>query len=122
MTAFPTPRPREDQALVTVAVTRAADAMGVKAAALARVLGVSAPSVSRMPEAYQLKQGRKEWELALMFLRVFRSLDAMLGGNRAQMAAWLTAENDHLQGRPLELIQSIEGIGRVAGYLDAMRG
>jgi Protein of unknown function (DUF2384) len=66
--------------------------------------------------------GTKEGELALLFLRVFRSLDALVGGNQAHAKAWLHAENHHLGGVPLRRMKKIEGLVDVAEYLDAMRG
>ena len=66
--------------------------------------------------------GTKEGELALLFLRVFRSLDALVGGNAAHAKAWLRAENRHVGGVPLRRMKKIEGLVDVAEYLDAMRG
>jgi hypothetical protein len=64
----------------------------------------------------------KEGELGLLFLRVFRSLDALVGGNLEQARAWLRAENDHLRGVPLQRMHKVEGLVDVADYLDALRG
>jgi hypothetical protein len=61
-------------------------------------------------------------EIALLFLRIFRSLDAVVGGNAEHARAWLHARNHHLGGVPAEMIASVAGIVRVADYLDAMRG
>ena len=60
---------------------------------------------------------------ALLFLRVFRSLDTLVGGDAAKARLWLSAENRHLGGYPpLALIRTTPGLVRVADYLDAMRG
>jgi hypothetical protein len=53
---------------------------------------------------------------------MFRSLDALLGGEAEQARAWLRAANDHLSAVPLECIQSVAGLVRVDEYLDAVRG
>ncbi len=105
------------------AVVRAADFLGLNQAALADVLGVSRPTASRLVGGlYQLEQGRaKEWELALLFVRVFRSLDAIVGhGDSAR--SWMKGENVALGGRPIDLIRSAEGLVRTIHYLDAARG
>jgi hypothetical protein len=60
-------------------------------------------------------------ELALLFLRVFRSLDALVGGQEEQAAQWLRAPNHHLHGIPVDRMKDIEGLVHVAEYLDAMR-
>ena len=53
---------------------------------------------------------------------VYRSLDAMVGGNPEALRAWLTHANDHLHGVPAELLRTPQGLVHVADYLDAMRG
>jgi transcriptional regulator with XRE-family HTH domain len=108
---------------VTKAEVRAADFLGLSQAALADVLGVSAATASRLiAGSYGLQPGRKrEWEFALLFIRLFRSLDAIVGTDR-DARTWLRGENLALGGRPLELIRGAEGLVRVLHYLDASRG
>lgn len=64
----------------------------------------------------------KEGELAVLFVRLYRSLDALLGGNDEQARSWIHAENHHLHGTPADLIRSVTGLMHVTEYLDAMRG
>ena len=64
----------------------------------------------------------KQGELGLLFLRLFRSLDALMGGDEGKSRAWLRAENSHLGGVPAERIRRVEGLVDVIQYLDAMRG
>jgi uncharacterized protein (DUF2384 family) len=64
---------------------------------------------------------RREWEFALLFARLYRSLDAIVGNDR-DAQAWLRGENVALGERPVELIRSAEGLVRVLQYLDASRG
>ena len=109
-------------AVVGKATLRAAERLGVNDAALARIVGVSGASVSRLRTGRVMRSGDKEWELALLFLRLYRSLDALLGGDAAACRAWLRAENAHLGGVPLQLIQTVSGLVGAAQYLDAMRG
>ncbi len=107
----------------TKAVVRATDFLGINQAALADILGVSAATASRLVAGnYSLQPTRKrEWEFALLFVRLFRSLDAIVGNDR-DARTWLRGENQALGGRPLELIRSAEGLVRVLHYLDASRG
>jgi hypothetical protein len=58
----------------------------------------------------------------LLFVRLFRSLDAVVGGDEAQARAWFRASNHHLGGIPAERVQSVEGLVDVVNYLDALRG
>jgi hypothetical protein len=56
-----------------------------------------------------------------MLVRVFRSLDALVGGDLAKAQSWMSDENVHLCGGPRTLIKRIDGIVRVAEYLKTMR-
>lgn len=110
-------------AVLTKAVVRAATLLGLPQQALAQLLGVSRPTVSRMGlGSYRLSPAQpKSWELGTLFVRMFRSLDALLGHEEAARA-WLKGPNSDLGGRPAELILSAEGLVRVLHYLDAHRG
>ena len=117
------PLPAGDPALVlTKAVRSAAERLGVRNRALAEMLGTSEASVSRLSGGRTIDPASKEGELALLFLRLFRSLDALVGGDEAQARAWLEAENEHLGGVPAERVRRVEGLVDVVQYLDALRG
>jgi len=107
--------------VLTKAVVKAAGLLGLPQRDLAAVLGLSEATVSRMKEGGYLVDG-KPFELAALLVRVHRSLDALLGGNRDGVRAWFHAHNAHLQGTPSELVRQALGLVRVAEYLDAMRG
>ena len=104
------------------AVAAAAKRLGIRNNRLAEVIGTSAASVSRLSSGRRIDPGTKEGELALLFVRLYRSLDALVGGDDAQARAWLHAENVHLSGVPAERIRSVEGLIDVIQYLDGMRG
>lgn len=109
--------------VVTRALVRAAGRLGLAQRELAPILGVSAASLSRIQGGQRvLDPEGKEGELALLFLRVYRSLDTLVGGDDAHAQAWIRAENIHLGGVPLALMARIQGLVDVAGYLDGMRG
>jgi transcriptional regulator with XRE-family HTH domain len=110
-------------AVLARAVLRAADLLAVSQKHLAKVLGVSEASLSRLAKGLRhVEPNSKEGELALLFVRIFRSLDALVGGNPEKSRAWLHTENLHLNGVPAELIQTVPGLVHVSEYLDAMRG
>jgi len=117
----PTKKP-EASAVLSKAVARAAERLDVSKSLLAKVLGVSPPTITRLYSGnYLLDQGRKEWDFALLFVRVFRSLDSIVG-DEATARKWLSSENRGLNAKPIELIRNIEGLVRVVQYLDASRG
>jgi hypothetical protein len=111
-----------ENAVVTRAVLRAAGRLGVSNKALGRIIGLSEATVSRMGSgSYTLSRGDKAFELAVLFIRLFRSLDAIAGGDEAVATAWLKNEHLVLGDMPLALIQSVPGLVNVLGYLDARR-
>jgi transcriptional regulator with XRE-family HTH domain len=103
------------------AVVRAAQALGLSQADLATVIGLSPASVSRLKDG-ALGLSGKPFELAACLVRVFRSLDAIVGGDRASMAAWMRNANTDLNATPREAIRDVAGLVAVMDYLDARRG
>ncbi len=112
----------DPSSVLSKAVARAAERLGISRALLAKILGVSPPTVTRLyAGGYTLDQRRKEWEFALLFVRVFRSLDSIVG-DESTARQWLNSENRGLNGRPVDLLRQTEGLVRVVHYLDASRG
>jgi hypothetical protein len=119
----PTRRPKpEPGPVLAKAVLAAAERLGLRNRHLATVLGSSEASVSRLQYGRGLEPESKEGELALLFLRLYRSLDALVGGDDLKAREWLAAENSHVGGVPAERIRTVEGLVDVVQYLDAMRG
>jgi transcriptional regulator with XRE-family HTH domain len=120
--ALPKSKP-EPRLVLTGAVMRAAALLEITQSALAQILGLSPSTVSRMANgAYALDEQKKEWELGALFVRLFRSLDAVTGSNDSASRGWLGGENTGLNAKPIDLIRSTEGLVRVVQYLDAARG
>ena len=108
--------------MLTKASLRASDLLGLSATTLARVLGVSEASVSRLAAGTRLiAPDSKEGELALLLVRIHRSLDALVGADDAQRKAWMAAPNRALNGVPAVLARRAEGLVAVLAYLDGMR-
>lgn len=115
--------PASEGEVVTKGVLRAAGQLGVSNKALAAIIGLSEASVSRMGSGgYTLAPGDKAFDLSVLFLRLFRALDAIVAGDDAAAQAWLRHDNAALGGAPLTMIQSIPGLVHVLAYLDARRG
>jgi uncharacterized protein (DUF2384 family) len=116
------PKSRSSEAaVVRKAALRAADRLGLTDALLARILGVSAATVSRMRNEGRALDGGKSFELALLFVRLYRSLDAIVGGDDAVARQWMVNTNTTLAARPLDLIVTVIGLVNVITYLDARR-
>jgi uncharacterized protein (DUF2384 family) len=108
--------------VITKATLRAAERLGIKSNALSKIVGVSEPTISRMRKGdYFLEPGQKAFELAILFVRFYRSLDAIVGGDDRVAADWIKNKNAGLDGVPLDLIQTVSGLANVIDYLDARR-
>ena len=109
-------------ASLTKAVLRAAERLDLSQQDLAKVLGASAASASRLRGARQVAPDGKEGELALLLVRVFRSLDALIGSDQDAARSWFAARCEPLGGTPRKLVTTVTGLCAVVDYLDAMRG
>ncbi|WP_298438578.1 XRE family transcriptional regulator [Geobacter sp.] len=119
-----TPQSVTKEAVLSKSVVNAAELLGLSQAKVAAILGLSRATVSRLHAGtYQLSREKKEWELAVLLVRLFRSLDAIVGGIAEDGRQWMTSDNHALADRkPVDLISSAEGLVRVVYYLDARRG
>ena len=109
-------------AVLAKATARAAALLGLNGSALAGVIGASEATVSRILRGERtLAPASKSGELAALLVRLFRSLDALVGHDEARRLAWMRSPNEALHGVPAELIRSAQGLVGVVAYLDAMR-
>jgi hypothetical protein len=115
------PAPATAGPVLTRAALRAADRLGLAQKDLATLLGVSASTVSRFGQR-PLDPRSKEGELAILFVRLYRGLDALMGGQDEAARRWMHADNHHLGAPPARLVQTVTGLVHVLEYLDAMRG
>ena len=107
-----------DQAMVLAkAVYRAGHGLGFNQDQTAQLIGRSRSVFIR-----GIDPNDKSGELALMLVRLYRSLFALVGGEEQQMIHWMRTRNRHLDGVPAERVQSIQGLVMVLEYLDAIRG
>ncbi len=117
------PRAQSSGEVATRALMRTAQLLGLSQKDLAQIVGVSAASMSRLATGSRpLQPDSKEGECALLLIRVFRGLDALLGGREGDVRAWFHADNAHLAGVPAERVKTVTGLVNVAEYVDAMRG
>jgi hypothetical protein len=114
--------PEREAVVLRKALLNAAKLLELSGGELAAVLGTSEASISRMKQGARHIASDKEWELAVLFLRFYRSLDSLAGPQLVNVRLWFNSENVHLGGVPRNLIRTIEGLTEAVRYLDAMRG
>ena len=122
MATLPADLEAEDDRVLTAAVSRIADFWGLTNAKLGAVLGLSAATVSRLRSGQaKLDPASKSFEAGQFLLRLFRSLDALLGSDDQAARSWLATRNLDLGARPIDLIDSFKGLITVCDYVDAHR-
>lgn len=108
-----------DQASVLAeALSNAGKNLGMSQADLGEIIGKDRTVISRG----RIDPGSKAGELALLFIRCYRALFVLVGGEPQHMRHWMQTENLHTGGIPAEQIKTVQGLMTVLEYLDAMRG
>lgn len=105
------------RAVLAKAVVNAGKALGLTQERLGEIIGRDRAAFSR-----GLDPASKAGELALLLIRCYRSLYALVGGERAAMQHWLHTPNVDTGGVPAEQMRSVQGLVQVVEYLDALRG
>lgn len=113
----------ERSRVLTRAVVEAARRLGLGPSDLKGIIGASQPTASRLLNGrYALPEGGKPWELATHFVRLYRSLSSLVGGDDELARSWLKSANRAFDGqRPLDLIKRVDGLIHACEYLDAHR-
>lgn len=108
----------EKSAVLGRSLLAAAQALGVSKTDVGAIIGRNRSSIDRNGIDPDSKAG----ELALMFIRIYRSLFALMGGDQDNMRHFLRTNNLGTRGVPGEQLHDIQGMVTVCTYLDAMRG
>jgi uncharacterized protein (DUF2384 family) len=111
-----------DDKLLTSAISKIAEFWGLSNVKLSAVLGLSEATISRLRSGKTfLDPASKSFEAGQFLLRLFRSLDALMGSDDDAAKSWLTSHNLDLEARPIDLIDSFKGLLTVCDYVDAHR-
>mgnify|MGYP001162410741 CR=1 FL=1 len=108
----------DKQMVVTKAYRNAYKDFGLTDAEAAAIIGKTRATLAR---SQGFSANSKEHEIQVLFIRLYRSLYAILGGDKAAMKHWFSTSNKHLRGIPKQLVTRITGLADINAYLDAMR-
>ena len=95
----------------------AGESLGLTQREVGEVIGRNRSSIERNG----INPATKSGELALLLIRIYRSLFALMGGEAANMKHFMKTANHGTGGVPREQIHDIQGLVRVCEYLDAVR-
>jgi hypothetical protein len=107
----------DPQTVLTKALLNAGDTLGLSRQRLGEIVGRERTAFSR-----GLDPDGKAGELALLLIRGYRSLYALVGGDPVAMRHWMHTPNRDTGGVPAEQVRTVQGLVAVVEYLDAMRG
>lgn len=114
--------PSKEQVL-SKALINVANNLALKQKELSEIVGSSKSEISRLYNGSSyIYPNTKEGECALLLIRIYRSLNALLGEDERQCQEWFHSNNAHLGRMPREMSKKIEGLVEIVSYLDAMRG
>lgn len=109
--------------ILTKAILNLALSYKLKGKELSEIIGISEASATRLNNGTKLiLENSKEGELALLLIRLYRSLNVLVGNNPDKAQAWLHGSNRYFTQKPFDLIKRVDGLVAVVEYLDAMRG
>ena len=109
-------------AVLAKAVMRAAGQLGLRQAEVGQVLGLHRTAVSRLNRNGALDPESKEGELALLLVRLARSLFALTGGDEAWIRHFMQSKNTVTGGVPAEQVLTVQGLVDVLHFVDSLRG
>ncbi|MFV2057593.1 MAG: antitoxin Xre/MbcA/ParS toxin-binding domain-containing protein [Thiohalomonadales bacterium] len=108
--------------VLTKALINAAELTGLKQSTIGKIVGLSAPTMTRMyGGTYLLKSSGKEWDAARLFIRLYRGLDAITAGDERSLKSWMRSDNLDLRAKPIDLIKELSGLVHTVDYVDAYR-
>jgi hypothetical protein len=113
-----TARKPDPNATLTKAFLNAGKALGLTQDDLGTIIGRDRTLFHRKGVDPHSKAG----ELALLLIRAYRGLFALVGGKEEELKHWMHTRNSHTGGVPAEQVQSVAGLVNVVEYLDAIRG
>lgn len=109
----------DKERILGFATLKSGKLLGLSQSAIGKIIGRSEQMIVKSG----IDPSGKPGEMALLLVRVYRSLYAIVGGHEAEMKVWMCSSNAHLGGQiPKQLVLSVSGLVSVVAYLDAMRG
>ena len=119
MRDMPATKSQDNQTIVMKAYINAYKAMGISDGHAAKLIGVGRSTLLRK---IRFETESKQNELQILFIRLYRSLFALFGGDLTSMKHWFEHKNTHIRGVPKDLCFTVTGLVNVNAYLDALRG
>lgn len=107
--------------VLTKSILGVADQLRLESVDLAIILGLAPAQIEQMRKgSRQLDPEREEWGAALLLVRAFQALLAIVGDVETARA-WIASQNRELGLKPAAMMATRDGLVRVVSYLEASR-
>lgn len=111
----------KDKALLAQALKNATRLGGITQHELSLIFSVSPSTISKNLNS-EIDPNSLKGNVACYVIKIFRSLIGLSGNNKEFMNEWLHTTVTPLGGKPIELMQNMEGLLAVNNYLDYING
>lgn len=108
----------DEASVLGEAVLNAGAKLSISQEEVGKIIGRDRTTIVRKGVHPTSKQG----QLAMILVRIYRGLYALLDGNEEHMHHWMHTRIGTLQAVPAEMLHDVAGFVRVLEYIDAMRG
>lgn len=116
----PIPVPNQASVLAK-ALFKAAKQLGLSQTDIGDVLGMHRTAVSKLKARQHLDPNSKKGELALLLIRLARSLFALMGSDSSWIRHFMTSPNSVTGGVPKQQIKTVQGLVSVLQFTDSIR-
>ncbi len=112
---------QQEEIILTKAICNLVKLYSFSSKDLSQIIGISEASASRLIQGTKkISPHTKKGEIALLTLKIYRNLNAILGNNHEKAKLWLNSQNEYFRNKPIDEIKTIPGLIAVLNYLDAM--
>lgn len=109
----------QEELVLTKAISNLSKFYSLSGKELSKIIGISEASASRLIHGTKfISPYTKEGEIALLLLRIYKNLNALVGNNHEKAKLWLHSANKYFSNTPIEEIKTIPGLIGVLNYLD----
>lgn len=108
------------EAIIAKALLKTKDLLSLTGPEIEDITGISESKLSRIKNHKALINDKKKYQLAVLLIRLYRSLDSITNSDDVS-SQWIRNRNNALNGVPSELIRTPQGLIDVINYLDSRR-
>jgi uncharacterized protein (DUF2384 family) len=114
---------QKQEVVLTKALVNVASLYDLSGKDLRDIIGLSEATTTRLHQGKKfISPTTKEGEMAILLIRVYRSLNSILGNHHEKAKQWLRSYNHYFSQKPIDKLRTLPGLLSVVNYLDAMRG